>query len=91
MFNGLKDFMRRDKPESEDDKSKSKKGMVILFVLVGAVVLNVIIQFASGNTQYKSDMLAYIRENFHISPIDIGIMAVMLIALAIIKIKKNKK
>lgn len=91
MFNGLKDFMRRDKPENEDDKSKSKKGMVILFVLVGAAILNVIIQFASGNTQYKSDMLAYIRENFHISPIDIGIMAVMLIALAIIKIKKNKK
>lgn len=91
MLNGLKDFMRRDKPANENDRRKSKKGMIVLCVLAGAVILNMIIRFASGDAQYRDESIAYIRDNFHISPIDLGIMTTMLIILIIIKIKKNKK
>lgn len=89
MFNGFKDFMRRDKPDNDNDKGKSKKGMIILFAVVGIVILNMIIQFVSGDPQYRSEILMYIKNNFHISPIDLGIMGVILIILIIIKIKKK--
>lgn len=88
-FNGIKDFIRRDKPENENDKSKSKKGTIILLVFIGIAAVNIIIQLFSGDSQ--TDTLEYIRENFHINPIDTGIMAAMLIILIIVKIKKNKK
>lgn len=92
MFNGFKDFMRRDKPDNNDDKGKSKKGMIILFAVFGIVILNVVIQFVSGDPQYRSDMLTYIKNNFYISPIDLGIIGIVLIILIIFKIrKKNKK
>ncbi len=91
MFNGFKDFMKKREPENEDDPKKSKRGTIILLILVGIAVLNLIIRFFSGDVEYRSAMLQYIRENIHINRIDLSIMAVTLIILIIYKIKKNKK
>lgn len=88
MLNGLKDMFKPDEDrESKPSKMPSRTLLTIILGVIGIAALHFGYSFISGSDSEKQQMTEYIQKYFHISPIDVGICAVLLVIYIILKIK----
>ena len=90
MFDGLK-FRRGESNNDDEHGKKNKRSAAIIIGFVAISVLYTLINYITGSEAEKAEFLSYIRNNFHISPVDLTIFAVCVVIFIIIKIKERKK
>lgn len=93
MLNGITDLLKRENAEEQtnDKKPKGKFTIIAIIAVLAIAIANLIYHYVSGNTQERDAIIHNITSNLHISIVDISIMGIILIALIVIKIIKNKK
>ena len=91
MFDGLKFRQHSDDDENAEKKaSKERKRVIIIIAAFAAlVVIYTLYQVFFGTETEKTAIFDIIKNDFHISKIDITIMIVLTIILLIRKIKKG--
>ncbi|MBP1535045.1 MAG: hypothetical protein IK999_13110 [Ruminococcus sp.] len=88
MLNGLKDMFKPDDDrDNKPPKMPNKTFITIILGIIGLIGLHFGYSFISGSDSEKQQMTEYIQKYFHISPIDVGICAVLLVIYIILKIK----
>lgn len=87
-------FDKFRRKENNDDDKQEKRNKRSVFILLGIAVISVIytlIQYIIGSETEKAELVNYVRNNFHISSVDLTIFTVCLVIFIILKIKERKK
>ncbi len=93
MFDGFK-FKKYSEQRSNDnndnrEKKEKKRVIIIISVFAAVVVIYTLYQVIFGTESEKTAIFDILKNDFHISKIDITIMVVLTVILLIRKIKKG--